>query len=71
MSKKNEFFSGFHHLAITKRITLLYGGLFTLSLLFLSLFMLWNIPDMQKAPPEGNCSMPWKMYSSIWIPTKC
>ena len=49
MSKKNEFFSGFHHLAITKRITLLYGGLFTLSLLFLSLFMLWNIPDMQKS----------------------
>lgn len=49
MSKKNELFSGFHHLAITKRITLLYGGIFTVSLLFLSLFMLWNIPDMQRS----------------------
>ncbi|MBQ3567874.1 MAG: HAMP domain-containing protein [Anaerotignum sp.] len=49
MSRKNEFLTGFRHLAITKRITLLYGGLFTLSLLFLSLFMLWNIPDMQRS----------------------
>lgn len=52
MSKKNKnsrLVNGFRHLAITKRITLLYGGIFTLSLLFLSLFMLWNIPSMQQS----------------------
>lgn len=49
MSKKNKLFSGFHHLAIAKRITLLYGGIFTLSLLFLSFFMLLNISSMQQS----------------------
>jgi len=51
MSKKNEkgLISGFRHLAITKRITLLYGGIFTLSLLFLSFFMILNISSMQQS----------------------
>ncbi|MBQ7084232.1 MAG: HAMP domain-containing protein [Anaerotignum sp.] len=47
--KKNKLFSGFHHLAIAKRITLLYGGIFTLSLLFLSGFMILNISSMQQS----------------------
>ena len=51
MSKKNEksLFKGFHHMAIAKRITLLYGGIFTLSLLFLSGFMILNISSMQQS----------------------
>ena len=51
MSKKNKngLFSSFHHLAIAKRITLLYGGIFTLSLLFLSGFMILNISSMQQS----------------------
>ncbi len=51
MSKKNKesLFSGFQHLAIAKRITLLYGGIFTLSLLFLSCFMVLNISSMQQS----------------------
>lgn len=51
MSKKNKkgLFSGFHHMAIAKRITLLYGGIFTLSLLFLSFFMILNISSMQQS----------------------
>lgn len=51
MSKKNkrEWFGGFHHLAIAKRITLLYGGILTLTLLFLSGFMILNIPSMQQS----------------------
>ena len=51
MSRKNEkgLFGGFHHMAIAKRITLLYGGIFTLSLLFLSGFMILNISSMQQS----------------------
>ena len=51
MSKKNEksLFKGIHHMAIAKRITLLYGGIFTLSLLFLSGFMILNISSMQQS----------------------
>ena len=49
MSKRNKLFSGFHHMAIAKRITLLYGGIFTLSLLFLSGFMILNISSMQQS----------------------
>ncbi|MBR5815935.1 MAG: HAMP domain-containing protein [Anaerotignum sp.] len=51
MSKKtkNSIFQGFRHLAIAKRITLLYGGIFTLSLLFLSFFMILNISSMQQS----------------------
>ena len=51
MSKKNKnrLFHGFRHLAIAKRITLLYGGIFTLSLLFLSFFMILNISSMQQS----------------------
>ena len=48
MNKKN-LLRGFHHLAITKRITLLYGGIFTLSLLFLSFFIFLNIFSMQQS----------------------
>ena len=51
MSKKNKngLFGGFHHMAIAKKITLLYGGIFTLSLLFLSFFMILNISSMQQS----------------------
>ena len=49
MSKRNKLFSGFYHMAIAKRITLLYGGIFTLSLLFLSGFMILNISSMQQS----------------------
>ena len=49
MSKKNKLVSSFRHMAITKRITLLYGGIFTLSLLFLSGFMILNISSMQQS----------------------
>ena len=51
MLKKNEknLFKGFHHMAIAKRITLLYGGIFTLTLLFLSGFMLLNISSMHQS----------------------
>lgn len=50
MSRKNkkEWFTGFRHMAIAKRITLLYGGIFTLSLLFLSGFMLLNLSSVQQ-----------------------
>ena len=58
MSRKNKLFSGFHHLAIAKRITLLYGGIFTLSLLFLSGFMILNISSMQQS------TMRRELYSS-------
>ncbi len=51
MSKKNKkgLFGGFHHIAIAKKITLLYGGIFTVSLLFLSFFMILNISSMQQS----------------------
>ena len=49
MSKRDKLISGFHHMAIAKRITLLYGGIFTLSLLFLSGFMILNISSMQQS----------------------
>ena len=58
MSKKNKLFSGFRHLAIAKRITLLYGGIFTLTLLFLSGFMILNISSMQQS------TMRRELYSS-------
>lgn len=45
MSKKA--FPGFHHIAIAKRITVMYGGIFSLSLLFLSGFMILNLSSMQ------------------------
>ena len=58
MSKRNKLFSGFRHLAIAKRITLLYGGIFTLTLLFLSGFMILNISSMQQS------TMRRELYSS-------
>ncbi len=48
MSRKNKK-SLFSSVAIAKRITLLYGGIFTLSLLFLSGFMILNISSMQQS----------------------
>lgn len=47
MSKKA--FPGFHHIAIAKRITVMYGGIFSLSLLFLSGFMILNLSSMQQS----------------------
>lgn len=46
---KKKLFAGFDQMAIAKRITLLYGGIFTLSLLFLSFFMVLNISSMQQS----------------------
>ena len=45
MSKMNKhsFFGKFQNLAIATRITLLYGGIFSLSLLVLSGFFFVNI----------------------------
>lgn len=62
MSKKNKgLFSGFRHIAIAKRITLLYGGIFSLSLLFLSGFMILNLSSMQQSTMrrelEGSMEM--------------
>ncbi len=51
MSKKSErkLFGSIRHMAIAKRITLLYGGIFSMSLLFLSLFMIFNISSVQQS----------------------
>ena len=51
MSKRNEtgLFGGIRHMAIAKRITLLYGGIFSISLLFISIFMALNISSLQQA----------------------
>ena len=51
MLKKNKegLVGSIQHMAIAKRITLLYGGIFTLSLLFISLFMAFNISGLQQA----------------------
>ena len=49
MSKKSDgLFGSIRHLAIAKRITLLYGGIFSLSLLFISGFMALNISGLQQ-----------------------
>ena len=50
MSRKNkEWLKGIQHMAIAKRITLLYGGIFSLSLLFISGFMMLNISGLQQS----------------------
>lgn len=51
MSKRNEkgLLGGFRHMAIAKKITLLYGGIFSVSLLFISIFMALNISGLQQA----------------------
>lgn len=54
MSKKNETarkkrFGALRHMAIAKRITLLYSGLLTLTLLCLSVFMILNISSVQQS----------------------
>ena len=46
---KQEWLKGIQHMAIAKRITLLYGGIFSLSLLFISGFMMLNISDLQQS----------------------
>lgn len=50
MSRKNKgWLNGIQHMAIAKRITLLYGGIFSLSLLFISGFMMLNISGLQQS----------------------
>ena len=50
MSRKNkEWLKGIQHMAIAKRITLLYGGIFSLSLPFISGFMMLNISGLQQS----------------------
>lgn len=51
MLKRNKdgVMGGIHHIAIAKRITLLYSGIFTLSLLVISFFMTLNISSLQQA----------------------
>ena len=50
MSRKNNSrFCGIRHMAIAKRITLLYGGIFSLSLLFISGFILMHISGLQQS----------------------
>lgn len=50
MSKKTKkgVFGGMRHMAIAKKITLLYGGIFSFSLLIISLFMTLNITVIQQ-----------------------
>lgn len=50
MSKtnKNSLFCRFQNLAIAKRITLIYGGIFSLSLLLLSVFFFVNITILEQ-----------------------
>lgn len=50
MSKTNKktLFGRFQNLAITKRITILYGGIFSLSLMLISLFFFINITILEQ-----------------------
>lgn len=49
MSRKNRsWMNGIRHMAIAKRITLLYGGIFSLSLLCISGFLMLNISGLQQ-----------------------
>lgn len=50
MSKKNNtgIRVGVHHMGIARKITLLYGGIFSVSLLFISVFMSLNISSLQQ-----------------------
>ncbi len=52
MSKRSDagLFGGIRHMAIAKKITLMYGGIFSISLLFISIFMALNISSLQ----QGN-----------------
>lgn len=45
---KEGLFAGIGHMAIAKRITLLYGGIFSVTLLFLSGFLALNISSLQQ-----------------------
>ena len=56
MSKMNKdgLVGSIRHLTIAKRITLLYGGIFSLSLLFISVFMVLNISSLQQAGMRGE-----------------
>ena len=51
MSKKikKERFGGLRHMAIAKKITLFYGGIFSFSLLIISLFLMLNITNLHNA----------------------
>ncbi len=50
MSKKNKssIFGSIQHMTIARKITLLYGGIFSLSLFIISLFMTLNITAIQQ-----------------------
>ena len=50
MSRKNKqsFFWGIRHMAIARKITLLYSGIFTFSILVISFFMTINITGIQQ-----------------------
>ena len=49
MSRKNKgWMNGIRHMAIAKRITLLYGGIFSVSLLCISVFLMLNISGLQQ-----------------------
>ena len=50
MSKKNKscYFCDFRHMAIARKITLLYSGIFSFSLFVISLFMTLNITAIQQ-----------------------
>lgn len=50
MSKKNEkgIFFGIRDMAIAKRITLLYGGIFSVTVVFLSVLLMLNISSLQQ-----------------------
>lgn len=47
-NEKQNVLSGFKHMSIAKKITCLYGGIFSLSLLFISLFLTLNISIIQQ-----------------------
>lgn len=47
-NKKTSLFGGIRHMEIAKKITLLYGGIFSFSLLIISLFMTLNIAAIQQ-----------------------
>ena len=50
MSKKNKktIFGSFRHMSIARKITLMYGGIFSFSLFIISLFMTLNITAIQQ-----------------------
>lgn len=58
MSKKSKagIRIGVHHMGIARKITLLYGGIFSFSLLFISVFMSLNISSLQQGSMRRELS---------------